>query len=529
MEKRQYQDDCFNSVIAGEDSFQRGLVVKPVGSGKTVVFSRLCRHEFDNGGNTLILADTNNLTGQASAKLFEHTGLVAEYEQADQWACPDARIVVGSVQTLAMKARRSRFDRGHFTRIIVDEAHRCMADMWQEVLHYFHDDAFVTGFTATPDRNDEKELGAYFQHLAYQIDYLTLMRQGYLAPIEVRRLPIKIDLNSVSVKSGEFSAEELDHALDPYLMEIAQAIMEHAAFRQTIVFLPLIETSKKFARICNEIGLTARHVDGKTPDIDRVLKDYEQNGMGTVICNSQLLAVGYDCKPIDCVVDASPTTSSGLAVQRQGRGTRVHKNKTNLLSLDFIWNNNIKHICGVSSLIAKSKDEAELIDQAITEAQERKMGFSTDGAEQLSLPSVNLETVFTETQAKREAALRAKLEKLSTKKASKLTAEEFAAKYQNLDLAEYQPRYKWEFDPMTVAQSRKISMAGVDPKTITGKGHASQVIAEIEKHAVLKGASDKQKALMRRMGYANWANATTAEVGKFFGELNKKKQQKQLV
>lgn len=44
-----------------------------------------------------------------------------------------------------------------------------------------------------------------------------------------------------------------------------------------------------------------------------------------------------------------------------------------------------------------------------------------------------------------------------------------------------------------------------------------------------KPATEKQKAFLKRKGYANWATATTADVGKFFGELNKKKQQKQLV
>lgn len=527
MQLRPYQQECFEKVLKSRNEHQRSLVVMPTGSGKTIEFSMLTKHEREQGGNTLILADRDQLVQQAADKLYKSTGITAEVEQASTWASPDARVVVGSVQSLINTARRERFDPSHFTQIIIDEAHHCVSDMWQTVLQYFHEDAFVTGFTATPDRSDEREMGQYFQTQAYSVGYFELMHLGYLAPIEVKTVPIKIDLNSVSVTCGEFSGQQLDHALDPYLKEIAQAIMEHAAFRKIIAFLPLIETSKKFARICNEIGLPAVHIDGESPDADRIKEDYALNGMGTVLTNSQLLAEGYDCDTIDCVVDLSPTKSRARYAQRVGRGTRIHPHKTNLLLLDFLWNHKKHHICRPSSLVAKTKEEAELIDIEIAEVQGGRAGFAGD-LEQMILP-VNLDTVVSETQAKREAALRAKLEKLSTKKAVKMTAEEFAAKYQNLKLAEYTPTYKWEHDPMTVAQSRKISMAGVDPKTITGKGHASQVIAEIEKHAVLKGASDKQKALMRRMGYPNWANATTAEVGKFFGELNKKKQQKQLV
>ena len=56
--------------------------------------------------------------------------------------------------------------------------------------------------------------------------------------------------------------------------------------RKTVVFLPLIETSKLFCKHCNELGLKAVHVDGN----DRSLLNSDWN----VICNASLLTTGWD-------------------------------------------------------------------------------------------------------------------------------------------------------------------------------------------------------------------------------------------
>jgi hypothetical protein len=67
-------------------------------------------------------------------------------------------------------------------------------------------------------------------------------------------LPIAIDLNSVRSTDGDFNTTELHDAITPHLTEAAQAIQTHAAFRKTLVFVPLIATSQKFVAICQGIG-----------------------------------------------------------------------------------------------------------------------------------------------------------------------------------------------------------------------------------------------------------------------------------
>ena len=77
------------------------------------------------------------------------------------------RITVGSVQTLQSEKRLERFDKDHFDTIIIDEAHHCVSNSYQNILNYFSS-AKVLGVTATPDRADMKNLGSFFDSLAFE-------------------------------------------------------------------------------------------------------------------------------------------------------------------------------------------------------------------------------------------------------------------------------------------------------------------------------------------------------------------------
>ena len=92
---------------------------------------------------------------------------------------------------------------------------------------------------------------------------LDLIQQGWLAPIKVKTVPLGMNLDSVRTTAGDFNADDLGHALEPYLEQIADVMVEHR-HRKTLVFLPLIAVSKQFAELCRERGLKAEHVDGQS-------------------------------------------------------------------------------------------------------------------------------------------------------------------------------------------------------------------------------------------------------------------------
>ena len=526
MTPHPYQSDAMTAAEEAFIRFQRVLLAIPTGGGKTAIFSWMAQRRLERQQQrTLILADMDELVDQAQDKLFKFTGIMAGREKAESFAQMSDGVVVGSIQTLTR--RKERWPKDHFGLIVADEAHLSLASSWQGVLNYFK--AQVLGVTATPYRGDRRNLGEFYEYTAYEIGLFDLIRQGFLSPIVVKSLPLSIDLSNVTQSKGDFDAQELSHVIEPYLDEAAMLLREHGSFRKTLAFLPLIATSHKFVAACERAGLRACHIDGKSPDRKDILKKFTA-GEFDVLSNSMLLKQGYDESSIDCILDLSPTKSNVIYVQRAGRGTRLDPCKTDLLLLDCLWQHKKHDICRPANLIAKNKEEAD----AITElTHQTRPAIPGEVANQIPL---DLQNVASIAQARREEALRKKLEENRNKKALHISAEEFAMANGSPQLAEYEPTMPWESKAPTEEQIKWLKKAKIDPATVKGRGHASQLLDIVMRDQKLHLAKPAQVALMRQMpglsrecGIFDFESVTTAQVGCFFKKLKEKRQQKRLL
>ena len=336
MELRPYQQEAKESIFKEWDKgAQKTLLVLPTGCGKTIVFAKVAEECVRKGNRVLIMAHRGELLEQASDKIMKTTGLGCSVEKADRTCIGEwFRIVVGSVQTLQNTKRLEKFPQDYFDTIIIDEAHHCLSDSYQRVLSYF-DQAYVLGVTATPDRGDMRNLGCYFESLAYEYTLPKAIKEGFLTPIKAMTIPLSIDLSGVGMQSGDFKAGDVDTALDPYLFQIADEMKKYCKDRKTVVFLPLVKTSQKFTEILNHAGFKAAEVNGNSYDRAEVLEKFDQ-GAYNVLCNSMLLTEGWDCPSVDCVIVLRPTKVRSLYCQMVGRGTRLSPGKTELLLLSLI-------------------------------------------------------------------------------------------------------------------------------------------------------------------------------------------------
>ncbi len=312
-ELRPYQKEAFQKVLSewSENNRLRTLLVLPTGCGKTIVFSKIIEERVSQGDRVLVLTHRGELLEQAADKLYKSTKLKCAVEKAEE-SCIGSwyRVVVGSVQSLMRDKRLSQFASDYFDTIIIDEAHHCLSDGYQKVLSHFGNSK-VCGVTATPDRSDRRNLGQYFESLAYQYSLPQAIKDGYLSPIKAMTLPLKIDISSVGMQNGDYKAGELGTALDPYLYSIADEMINNCKGRKTVVFLPLVKTSQKFKDILNEKGFNAVEVNGESSDRAQVLEDFDK-GKYDVLCNSMLLTEGWDCPSVDCVIVLRPTKSRSL-------------------------------------------------------------------------------------------------------------------------------------------------------------------------------------------------------------------------
>jgi superfamily II DNA or RNA helicase len=503
-----FQDDCATAIEGGyAQGFRKQLIVVPTGGGKTVIFAGRAKHRCKLGKRTLILAHRKELVEQAMDKLASR-GVASEKEKADAWASLNAMVVVGSVQTMTGQ-RLQRWPKDHFDLVIPDEAHHSISDSWQETLNWFDAHANVLGVTATPDRGDKKNLGTYYDNIAYEIGLFDLIHRGCLSPITIKAVPLAIDISRVGQDKGDFDASGLSDALEPYLGAIAAAIREHASFRRTLAFLPLIRTSKMFVEACRAEGINAVHVDGESPDREEITARAAR-GEYDLISNAMLWTEGYDNPLIDCVVNLRPTRVRALYSQIVGRGTRIHPLKENLLLLDFLWAHQKHSLVRPAHLVAKTEQEAEVITKLAEEKQR--------GGEQQCL---ELEGLASEASEQRHEALRKQLEANSKKKAKHISAEEWCMSHGAADIADYEPSMKWESQPMTEKQAKCLKRAGIDLATVSGKGHAIKLLDKVFGGMKLTAASDAQKQLMKRAGNPNWQTATAEDARQFFNQLRK--------
>ena len=312
MELRPYQREAAAAVRREwEAGHPKTLLVLPTGCGKTIVFCKLSEEEVSLGHRVLILAHREELLSQAADKMERATGLKCAREKAED-SCLGSwyRIVVGSVQTLMRPKRLEQFPSDYFDTIIIDEAHHAMADSYQTILSHFNS-ANVLGVTATVDRSDRRDLGQYFDSLAYEYSLPQAIREGYLCPIKALTVPLKLDITGVGMQNGDYKAAELSTALDPYLDQIAQVIAAQCQARKTVVFLPLVKTAQKMRDKLLAHGMRAAEVNGESQDRAQVLAAFER-GETNVLCNATLLNEGWDCPSVDCVVVLRPTKSRGL-------------------------------------------------------------------------------------------------------------------------------------------------------------------------------------------------------------------------
>ena len=136
--------------------------------GKTIVMADVADKAVQEGGRVLIMAHRGELLTQAADKLRTATGLESAIEKAESTSLGSMfPVTVGSVQSLCRERRLSQFPGDYFSTILVDEAHHCLADSYQRVLEHFPR-ANVLGVTATPDKLLKKQMGTYFDSLAYE-------------------------------------------------------------------------------------------------------------------------------------------------------------------------------------------------------------------------------------------------------------------------------------------------------------------------------------------------------------------------
>ncbi len=514
MKLRPYQNECVEAVLRGFSKLDRLLISVPTGGGKTIIAADLIDgwtegQKMGLGDKVLFLAHRDELIEQGKDKIETYTGKDVEREKSDSYASLDCGIVVGSVQTLQRK-RLERWPKDHFKYIIVDEAHHALSKSYGSIMDHF--DAKILGITATPDRGDKRNLGEVFEDVAYEVGLTDLIDQEFLSPISLRAIPLEISLTKVKTTAGDYSSADLDHAIQPYLDEIANVMAEQARDRKTLVFLPLVSTAEDFSEILNEKGLRSISVHGSDPDRKKKIADFRR-GTYDVLCNAMLLTEGFDCPDVDCIVPLRPTKSRPLFCQMIGRGTRISPEKTDCLVFDFLWLHERHKLMRPAHLVAKDAKLADYMTESAFSGS-KKGGDST----------YDLKTLALTAKEEREKKLLQELASKAKRKAKTIDASAFGLAVHDLDVSDYQSTMKWHEFEVTEGQKEALKNAQIDPFSVMSRGHASAILSRIYDRRGKHLATPKQLTWLLKYKYQGAEQATMKQASEFLTNMwNKSK------
>lgn len=360
LKLRPYQEECLQSI---QDSYMLGinrqLIQLPTGSGKTVVFASLIKHM---QRRTLVLAHTTELLEQANDKL---TMICPELDvgtiKAGRKEC-NCSVVVSTIQSARQPEMLQKLKEQAFSLCVYDEAHRSASDSSRLVLSelgFFNtQEKLLTGFSATPFRNDSKGLGEVFEKVVYHKSIKDLIALGYLCQPVGIKIKTDLDLSTVKTEGGDFATQSLVSVMNtPEMIEVAvNSWVEKAQGRKTIAFGVTVNHAKNLSDAFKRIGISSDVIYGgmDQSERDRLLAMFKA-GEINVLTNCNVLTEGFDSGDVSCVLIARPTQSKGLFIQMAGRGLRLWPNKRDSLILDF--GSTTHSLCGLAVLDEDSNEE----------------------------------------------------------------------------------------------------------------------------------------------------------------------------
>ena len=369
---RDYQKECIEKINRCESG--RHLVVLPTGAGKTYVFSHIPRR-----GRVLILSHRDELVRQPekyyiNEKVYSPDGKelpAATYgiEKAGEHSNGE-EIVSASVPS--MIRRLDKFDKHDFDMIIIDESHHAVADSYKRILNHF-EPRLVIGVTATPDRNDKKDLKSVFEDIIYSRDLRWAIKDAKcLTDIEAYQVNVNYDLRAVKKQMGDFAVQGLGNAMmQPGCVDEVVRAYNEMRRGQTIIFAVNVEHAQLLAsKIPGAAVITA-----ETKNRADILKAFSERKIPCLV-NCMVLTEGTDLPLVETVIMARPTTNASLYMQMVGRGLRLYPGKKALKLIDCVGVTKIKpvnvgHLFGVNIDMVPEKKKNQLDGVLLTEMENK--------------------------------------------------------------------------------------------------------------------------------------------------------------
>jgi len=178
--------------------------------------------------------------------------------------------------------------------------------------------------------------GTLFREIIHVCQIKEMVENNYWSPITYEIYDFDTQSLVYNTTKAEYTDESVKKVYED--QQIEQKIIDkinETDRKSILVFVPSVEQAKTLA---SKIP-GAKAVYGDMPPKERaqVLEDFKALKLRVVV-NVNVLSVGFDHPELDFIISGRSTASLSWWYQAAGRGTRIHKNKENLLICDFAGN-----------------------------------------------------------------------------------------------------------------------------------------------------------------------------------------------
>lgn len=308
----------------------RVVLQAATGFGKTLTAAKIIEGALAKNGKVLFTVPRLSLIDQTVTEFHREGISDIGVIQSDHWLTnPLARVQVASLQTLARREIPN-----DFTLVICDECHEmhksmlALIEKWPKVV-------FI-GLSATPWA---KGMGRYWQDLVQSVTLAELIDQGYLSKFRAFAPDIP-DLSGVKTVAGDYNEDQVSQIMGggAIMASVVETWLAKGGNRPTLLFAASRVHASNLQAAFIAAGVSAGYCDANTDVVERQhLGNQIRSGEVKIACSVRTLTTGVDW-PISCIIDAAPTKSEMLHVQKIGRGLRVNAGTEDCDILDHAGN-----------------------------------------------------------------------------------------------------------------------------------------------------------------------------------------------
>ena len=390
--------DCQEIAITKlEDSFRRNrpraLIQMATGAGKTytAITSMYRLLKYADAKRILFLVDTKNLGEQAEQELMSYvpmddnrkfTELYNVQRLKSSFADKGSQVCISTIQRLYSILKDKELDEAteevnpaemvqpkepmpvvysekippeFFDFIFIDECHRSIYNVWQQVLDYF--DAYLIGLTATPDSRTygffEKNVVSDYSHEKAVADGVNVGNEIYVIETKITKKGAKIDaLQQVERREKltrrkrweqqdedeTYSAKQLDNdivnpdqirtVIRAFRDQLPEIFPGRREVPKTLIFAKTDSHADDIIQIVrkefDEGNAFCKKLTYKTDeDPKSILAQFRNDYYPRIAVTVDMIATGTDVKPLECLLFMRDVKSRNYFEQMKGRGTRT--------------------------------------------------------------------------------------------------------------------------------------------------------------------------------------------------------------